>query len=466
MAQAVIRPVTKTPSTLDQIAKSASTALTQVTNKTKEAVRNIPTPVKQPTTGFTAIPNQVPKQPIQQPNQSQDYINRLKDLELKSNVAQLQAKLNSGNSALDRQQATISPMYQQQRQTANAQSQLGARSLAEFMANRGATNSGGAVGLEAKRHNALLGNINNINTAETKAFGDIAQQRTDLQNTYNTDLASGQANIEARGIQNLINQQNADRQYGLSIAGLTGDLNGARTMAGTEFDYNKQQNAIKDLVTQNSGDYMAAINNLRSQGVQDNDPRITALRSARDQKIQQINAQAKADYSNSLNDQLKQTQIGMAQLELADYPVAQALKARAMQAQIDGDILANEYKRLVNEGYPREMAMKQAESNAQVYAQRASANASSMNAQTNRMQAESSIAKDKWDMENPKATGGSSADGKFTSEDYRKTAIEMLKGGMTKDDGKAYTRSEVENYLFDTELTDAQIATILNSLPK
>ena len=178
------------------------------------------------------------------PSNIQSQINALKQSQIKASMASLGKARDSSLSNLSAEKAKIAPEYYGKRNSASSQSQLGAKNFAEFMAARGQTSSGVASQNEIANGVALQGQIGSLNQAEAGANVENARQVTNVQNAYNSDVVSAEANANATALQNVINQMNADRayaqandqfnkNYGLQQAGVTGTYNGQDTLAKT-----------------------------------------------------------------------------------------------------------------------------------------------------------------------------------------------------------------------------------------
>ena len=122
-------------------------------------------------------------------------------------MADLQKTKDTSLSNLTAEEAKIRPEYAAQRSTANANNRVAARNFQEYLANTGRANSGIGAQYEMSRQNNLQSGLNAINTAEAQSVADIARRRSDIENAYNTGLASANAQVEANYIQNLLNQR-------------------------------------------------------------------------------------------------------------------------------------------------------------------------------------------------------------------------------------------------------------------
>jgi hypothetical protein len=134
-------------------------------------------------------------------------LNNLRNAQKNAAVADLQATRDTSLSNLQAEEAKIKPTYAAQRSTANAQNRIAARNFQEYLANTGRANSGIGAQYEMSRQNSLQNGLNAINSAEAQSLADIARRRSDVQNAYNTGLASANANVEANYIKNLLDQR-------------------------------------------------------------------------------------------------------------------------------------------------------------------------------------------------------------------------------------------------------------------
>lgn len=134
-------------------------------------------------------------------------LNNLRNAQKNAAVADLQATRDTSLSNLQAEEAKIKPTYAAQRSTANAQNRIAARNFQEYLANTGRANSGIGAQYEMSRQNSLQNGLNAINAAEAQSLADIARRRSDVQNAYNTGLASANANVEANYIKNLLDQR-------------------------------------------------------------------------------------------------------------------------------------------------------------------------------------------------------------------------------------------------------------------
>jgi hypothetical protein len=124
------------------------------------------------------------------------------------------------NKIYDAQQNANIQKFYDARNQASAQNAQQARNFAEFMASRGNTSSGANAQAELSRNSVYQGNLTSLN---------------------NQQIQEANA-IDANKANALRDQFNTDRQVAIQEAGLTGNYNGQRTLAGSEADWAKNEN--------------------------------------------------------------------------------------------------------------------------------------------------------------------------------------------------------------------------------
>lgn len=186
-------------------------------------------------------------------------LNRLTAAQRQAQVDQLKAAKKKALANLDVQEQNIKPMYENARNQTSAASQQGARNFAEYLANRGLTNSGAAAQAEINRQSALTNNLGNINTAEANAYRDIANQRTAVENGYVSDLANANNALTNQYYNNLLNYNEQQRQMVQAL----------------------QNQALG----QYAGDYQAYKNSLLAQGYDPNSLEVLSVDAARGSKV-------------------------------------------------------------------------------------------------------------------------------------------------------------------------------------
>lgn len=222
-------------------------------------------------------------------------LDRLTEAKRQSQINALKQARQKALDNLDVQEQEIAPAYQNQRNLASANSQQNARSFAEYLANRGLTNSGASAQGEINRQSSLQNTLGNIGTAEANAFRDIANQRTQVENDYVAGLANANSAIDTEYYNNLLNYNEQQRQMVQAL---------------------KQQS-----LGQYANDYQAQINSLLSQGYSPNSLEVLQLQALRGQKMNN-------NYSNAMNNALASIQTGN-----INYNNAAALGWTVEQAQ-------------------------------------------------------------------------------------------------------------------------------------
>lgn len=143
----------------------------------------------------------------------QDQIDSLKASQQAAAEASLGKARDTSLSQLGADRAKIDPAYYSARNQASTQNQLGAKNFAEFMANRGQTNSGLSGQAQISSDVALQGQMGSLKTSQ---LGEEAENTRQVQNVnagYQSDLVASKANIESQALQNAIAQYNTDRTW-------------------------------------------------------------------------------------------------------------------------------------------------------------------------------------------------------------------------------------------------------------
>lgn len=189
----------------------------------------------------------------------QDDLERLSRAQQKTQIAQLKQARDKALANLDVQEQEIKPTYQTARNQASATSQSGVRSFAEYLANRGLTNSGASAQGEINRLSSLQNSLGNIDTAEANAYRDIANQRTAVENDYVAGVANANNAIAQEYYNNLLNYNQQQREY--------------------------VQNLQQQSLGQYANDYQAQINNLLAQEYSPNSLEVLQLQALRGNKM-------------------------------------------------------------------------------------------------------------------------------------------------------------------------------------
>ena len=174
-------------------------------------------------------------------NSSTNQIDALNKAKLDQTMAALDKSRNAGLSNLAAEKSAIQPKYYDARNQTAAGSQQQARNFAEFMSARGGTNSGAAAQGELTRGMQLQGNLGALGQQEAAAYGDIERRTSDLQNAYQSDVASAKAGIESERMQAMLTDYYNKQQQELQVAQMMGSYNGKRTLGGQAQDLQSRQ---------------------------------------------------------------------------------------------------------------------------------------------------------------------------------------------------------------------------------
>ena len=135
-------------------------------------------------------------------------IEKLYQAQQEARISALGKARDASMSALTGEQAAIAPQYEQGRNAAGSASEIQARNFAEYMANRGMSNSGASAQMEISRQGALQGQVGALNQQETAANADIERRRSGVTSGYESDAATAQAEIRAQQTAAIIAERN------------------------------------------------------------------------------------------------------------------------------------------------------------------------------------------------------------------------------------------------------------------
>lgn len=166
-------------------------------------------------------------------------LQRLKEQQKASAIADLQKERDTSLSNLNAEEATIKPTYYKKKDSANVQNQVAAKNFHEYLVNSGRSNSGIGAQYEMSRQNTLQRNLNDLNKEEASAIADVARRKTDVNNAYNTGLTSANAQIEANYITNLLaerqkawEREQAEKEFNESVRQFNTSLAASRSSGG------------------------------------------------------------------------------------------------------------------------------------------------------------------------------------------------------------------------------------------
>lgn len=289
-------------------------------------------------------------------------INALNQAKQAQAVASLGKSRDTQLSNLSGEEAGIKPEYYDKRNATASANIMGRRTLAEELAARGETKSGVADEANIRANMSLQGETGLLNRQEASDIADIARRRTGVQNAYESDVVSAKANLEAVSMQNLIDQYNADRQFKLSEAGLTGTYNNNQTLDALNASRNFGLNEAGVTGTYNGSQTLDAQNQAFNQNLatqQYNE-------AVKQQKLDNLYRQQTFDYQTSrdtvsdsqwqqqMNLNLRQQTFSEAQQKIENAYQAkqislseknQALQWAQYNAEQDPNSLDNQYKK-------------------------------------------------------------------------------------------------------------------------
>lgn len=220
-------------------------------------------------------------------------------------LAGLDQSRQAALASLEGERASLTPQYTAQRQQIAATGDVEAQRLNEFLAAQGLARSGAAGTLQARSGATTTGQLAQARMSEAQALQDIMRRQTGVEQQYQAAAQQQAAASEAARIEALLNQRQADRQYGLQAAGYTGMLDGQQTLQGQRaaMEAEDYQRSLVDAARQREidtigqyanieGGYMSEIQRRQKTATTDDDWLIPYLTMARNEKIAAMNAGA------------------------------------------------------------------------------------------------------------------------------------------------------------------------------
>jgi hypothetical protein len=171
----------------------------------------------------------------------QAEIDRLAELRRRQAIAQLDKSKNAALGQIANERAQVQPRYYQARNDANTQNKLQARNFAEYMANRGLAQSGENDQARLMQNMALQNAIGELKRQEASVYDELGRRETEVENAYQSDLASVEAGLAAQALSEQIaemrrqdelrrQEEQFRQQLAIQEAGLTGFYNGQQTL--------------------------------------------------------------------------------------------------------------------------------------------------------------------------------------------------------------------------------------------
>lgn len=179
--------------------------------------------------------------------QRQLELERLKQAQIAANMAQLEKSKAASLSAIKQEQAAVDPRFYESKRQTQEQSALSRRQAEEYAATKGLSSSGLAAQSQSTISGGLQSALGALGQSQAEAHARMERAKSDLETAYQSDVAGVQAGAEAQYLQNVIDQyykdreyqlakEQADRQFALQEAGLTGYYQGQLTAAGQQAD--------------------------------------------------------------------------------------------------------------------------------------------------------------------------------------------------------------------------------------
>lgn len=131
-------------------------------------------------------------------------------LQEKKRIAALEAQKRSALASLNTEKQQINPAFNTALSNVAGQSARQARNLAEYLAQRGQTQSGIAAQSEMQRYSDLMGQQGLLEQQRTNALSDIAQRETQVRSAY--DEGALQALLDRQIGETAYQQQLAEQQ--------------------------------------------------------------------------------------------------------------------------------------------------------------------------------------------------------------------------------------------------------------
>jgi hypothetical protein len=174
-------------------------------------------------------------------NNYQAQIAQLEEARRKQALAQLDKSKNAALGQIANERAQVQPRYYQARNDANTQNKLQARNFAEYMANRGLAQSGENDQARLMQNMALQNAIGELKRQEASVYDELGRRETEVENAYQSDLASVEAGLAAQALSEQIaemrrqdelrrQEEQFRQQLAIQEAGLTGFYNGQQTL--------------------------------------------------------------------------------------------------------------------------------------------------------------------------------------------------------------------------------------------
>lgn len=155
-----------------------------------------------------AFRSQDTQKPKQKTSQTDLYA-----LQEKKRLQALESARQKALASLKAEKEQINPYYNQALSVVGGQSNLGARNLQEYLAQRGQTNAGVSAQAELNRQATLNTNFANIENERARRFADIARRETEVQNAYDEGVIQAALDRQISEAQAIQAAQASQAQY-------------------------------------------------------------------------------------------------------------------------------------------------------------------------------------------------------------------------------------------------------------
>ena len=141
-----------------------------------------------------------------------EYLKQLAETEKKNKQIELEQAKAAALKSIEQEQATTMPTFTAKKQQASVQSQLGAKNLAEYWANRGQTQAGISQQAELSRQNVLGSTLGSIGQAEMAQQQAFQQQQQEAETSYQNQLTNFSNEVDQELTTNLYKDKIAQQE--------------------------------------------------------------------------------------------------------------------------------------------------------------------------------------------------------------------------------------------------------------
>lgn len=268
-----------------------------------------------------------------------DIAESLRKANLESAKSGLGATRENVLAKLSTQKSQIEPRITEQRSSAVSGTAIAQKRLADLIPFSG-TMAGTQLNKAEQINTGLQQRQSELDKIKEQEYADIASQETEAERVYQQGLAQSDAEAMQTYQQRLLQQQQQadERAYQDKQTAEQRTYNEqqlADERAYTE-QKNKEQQTREDYLVnigQFDKNFQAEINNLKAQGIPDDDYRVMALKTARTEKIANLDAAKQNAYLKSIADEEEKQEQA---LELAKWRFNLGMPATQADSQLLG----------------------------------------------------------------------------------------------------------------------------------